>query len=260
MTESFENIIRRSWGFVQAQYNSDPRWDIVKELYEKNFIHVNSRNYDVMPKKIHQIWLGGELPDKYKRWGETWTKFNPDWEYKLWTDNDVEKVNISDRVKFNSIRNLGQKSDYLRYHILNQFGGLYVDTDFECLKSFNPLTYANFLVGVGYPSKVELYIGLMGSVPNHPVLLYLLNIMNKNYIDSKDIFNTTGTYFFTKIFFEIVRGYMNGVVILPPDYFYPFPNHKGHELENGRDYILDCSYAVHHWEISWSNKKQNVSK
>ena len=31
---------------------------------------------------------------------------------------------------------LGEKSDIFRYEILYRFGGVYVDTDFECIKPF----------------------------------------------------------------------------------------------------------------------------
>lgn len=234
---------------------NDYQWLLLKDLYDGNFINIKNRNYNTLPKKIHQIWLGSDIPEKYKKWGETWKQHNPDWEYKLWTDEDVNDVDIPNRSLFNSIKNMGQKSDFLRYHILNQFGGVYVDTDFECLKSFNDLTYANFLVGVGYPSKVELYIGLIGSIPNYPILLRVINSINSNDIGKlgwKNVFETTGTYFFTRIFFEMITKYIKGVVVLPPDYFYPFPNEKGHEHRNGRNYIKDCSYALHHWAVAWS--------
>ena len=253
--ETFETIVKKSWGYNQRDYQSDYRWRLLKELYVLNFMYDMGRAYDTLPKKIHQIWLGGIVPDTYKTWMNSWKLFNSNWEYKLWTDTDVNDVLIPNRTLFNSIKNMGQKSDYLRYHILYQYGGLYVDTDFECLKSFDSLSYANFITGVGYPSKVELYIGLMASVSNHPILKRMLNAMDK--ANMKDIFNSTGTYLFTKVFFEEVKEYKKGILVLPTDYFYPFPNHKDHHLENGRDYIKECSYAVHHWAVSWCKHKKN---
>jgi inositol phosphorylceramide mannosyltransferase catalytic subunit len=145
----------------------------------------------------------------------------------------------------------------LRYHILNQFGGIYADTDFECLRSFNSLSYVDFIGGVGFPSRIELYIGLIGCVPHHPIMEQIVNGMDK----IRDggwpaIFETTGTYFFTRTFFKVVTEYQKGIVMLPPDYFYPFPNQGGHENRKGRDYIKDCSYAVHHWAVSWGHSRK----
>ena len=63
---------------------------------------------------------------------------------------------------------------------------------------------------------------------------------------SKEIFDTTGGYFFTRCFFEIVKKYTEGVVAFPTDYFFPFPNEKDFHLKvkNAKDYIQDCSYAL----------------
>jgi mannosyltransferase OCH1-like enzyme len=203
--------------------------------------------------------MGGDMPEQYKQYAKTWTECNPGWEYKLWTEENDYEIYIPNRNLYKSITHLGQKSDFLRYHILNQFGGVYADTDFECLKSFNSLSYLDFFIGVGYPTKVELYIGLIGSIPNHPILKRAVETMRT--IDGngwRGVFNTTGTYFFTNNFFKVVRGDDKGIVALPTDYFYPFPNVKNHHELNGSDYVKDCSYAVHHWAVSWKAKKKKV--
>lgn len=253
--ESFDVLIQKSYDFEGVRYDGNPQWMLLKELYEKNYVTNEGRNYNNLPKKIHQIWLGGGLPVEYRAYTETWKILNPDWEYKLWMDGDVGSVDIPNRTLFNSIRNLGQKSDFLRYHVLNQFGGIYADTDFECLKSFNNLSYVDFFVGIGFPRNVELYIGLLGSIPHHPIMESIVTKMSSiRDVGWREVFETTGTYFFTRIFFEIVRNYQKGIVPLPTDYFYPFPNQWGHEHRNGRDYIKPCSYAVHHWCVSWAKK------
>jgi len=113
----------------------------------------------------------------------------------------------------------------------------------------------DFLIGVGYPLNVELYIGLMGSIPHHPVLEMMIKEMNTIKDGGwKEVFETTGTYFFTRNFFKVVDSDTKDVVALPTDYFYPFPNQWGHEHRNGKNYIKECSYAVHHWAVSWCKK------
>ena len=232
MKESLETLMKSSYAFNKNIFNSNPKWAIIKELYDKNFVYFIT-DRQAMPKKIHQVWLGSELPRRYRRFTETWKKFHPDWEYKLWTDKDVNDVDIPRRELFDSIPKTkfcqGQRSDFLRYHILKQYGGLYIDTDFECLKPFNTLSYAEFLIGVGYPAAPELYIGLIGCVPEHPIICRVVADMDKVRNNNwRDIFNTTGTYFFTSTFFKVVTKYMKGVVVLPPPYFYPFPNTERH--------------------------------
>lgn len=259
MIEPFNTLIKKSYDFNQEVFDTDPRWGILRELYEKNFAYNKDLTHK-LPKKIHQIWLGGTIPTKYKEYTDTWKKFHPDWEYRLWTDSDVSEVDIPRRDLFDSIGNPGQKSDFLRYHILNQLGGIYVDADFECLKPFDTLSYAEFLVGVGFPAAPQLFIGLIGSIPNHPITSALVSSLDRVRGGTwKNIFNTTGPNFFTSVFFGVVKKYIEGVVVLPTDYFYPFPNKQRHQ-SNGKDYIKDCSYAIHYWDVSWHPTKMKKKR
>jgi mannosyltransferase OCH1-like enzyme len=251
----FEILVRKSQNFREDIFKNDPRWKLLEELYNKNYLDDTNRVYN-LPKKIHQIWFGGNMPEEYQKYADTWRKFNPDWEYKLWTEKDVNDVEIPRRELFNSITHVGQKSDFLRYHILNQYGGLYVDTDFECLRSFESLRFADFITGVGYPANVELYIGLIACTPNHPIIKNVVQSMDQAVNGTwRKIFETTGSYFFTEQFFKVVKGYEPKVIVLPTDYFYPFPNYV-RDAEPSKKYIMDWSFAVHYWRVSWSRKKR----
>lgn len=254
VSKDFKNMMKRSYDFNQTVFDTDPRWATLADLYTKNFFETTRRDPRVIPKKIHQIWLGGEMPDKYKQYADTWKALHPEWEYKLWTDADVSTMNIPNKALFDSLSNYGPKSDIMRYHVLNEYGGVYADTDFECLRSFDAFMFLEFFTGVGYPSKVELYPGLIGCIPHHPILEQII----KSVKEMKSIPNTpTGvlesisSYFFTREFWKVVTGYTENIVAFPPDYFYPFPNQKGHHKRDGRVYVKDCSYALHHWAVSW---------
>jgi mannosyltransferase OCH1-like enzyme len=257
----FTETLKETYSFDQKEYDTNPKWKILHDLYVRNILWKTYMSNDAVqkiPKKIHQIWLGSEIPQKYQAWSDSWKKFNPDYEYRLWTDADLkeENIHITDWEVFNTISNMGQKSDYLRYHILNQFGGVYVDTDFECLKSFDSLLDIDFFAGISYDKVPIVNIAIIGSISNHPILQRILAVMKVKPSDtSKEVFRSTGPLFFTDVFFEMVDGYKEGVVAFPPDYFYPFPNQLGFKELNGKDYIKDCSYAVHYWDVSWIKPK-----
>ena len=255
----FDTLMRSSYDYDLHKYRGNPMWNILRGLYERNYVNAD-RGVQRIPKIIHQIWLGSPFPDKYLQWSNTWKSLNPGWDYRLWTDADVKEIDILDLSQYNAISNYGPKSDFLRYHILNQFGGVYVDTDFECLKPFDDLLYADFVTGIGYPMKTELYVGLIASVPHHPITERLIAEVNKRGVDIevKDVLNMTSSYFFTRCFFDVVGKYMPGVVALPPDYFYPFPNTNRHSRKDAVNFIKPCSYAVHYWEVSWAADKGNI--
>lgn len=253
MIESFNILMSRIPEFNVNQLHTDWRWRLLADLYEKNYPAPEGAVRKI-PKKIHQIWLGSPIPEQYKKWGESWQKFHPDYEYKLWTEDDLPLLDVNLKA-YHALTNYGPKSDFMRYNILDKFGGIYMDTDFECLKSFEPLAYLDFYIGVGYPSKVELYPGLIGCIPGHPIIHKVAESIRATTAEDvrrKGTLGATSSYFFTEVFFDVIREYQAGVLALPPDYLYPFPNHKGHHYESGKDYIKECSYAIHYWEISWA--------
>lgn len=253
---TFEEMVRGSYDFNQRAYDEDIRWRVLDKMFFLNQVFGKTNECHI-PKIIHQIWLGSKMPDREKEWAKTWQDLHPDWDYYLWGDSDDLKniLNEEQLTICNSIQNAGQRSDYMRYHIINAYGGIYVDTDFECIKPFDDLMYLDFFTGVGYPRTPELYIGLIASVPNHPILQNIINSMTEVRQGGwKNIFETTGSYFFTRKFFETVGDYMDGVVAFPYPFFYPFPNQAGHETRKGKDYITEESYAVHHWRVSWGKK------
>lgn len=121
-------------------------YNFYKDLYNKN---INSEDIDEslrIPKTIHQIWIGPKpFPELYKNYAGTCKASNPGWEYKLWTNKDVESV-LAINPKYKSLYKeyekyghfSGQK-DILEYLILYKYGGVFLDADIECKKGFSEL-------------------------------------------------------------------------------------------------------------------------
>lgn len=127
-----------------------------------------------IPKIIHQIWLGSPVPQQFYPLIETWKTLHPDWEYKLWTDNDIEEFDLTNKLIYAIAPNYGMKSDIARLEILYRHGGLYIDLDQECLLPhdiFHHIT--DFYVGIVSPNpsfEKSLANGLIGSCKQHPIL------------------------------------------------------------------------------------------
>ena len=72
--------------------NNDSRWLLLEKLYNK---HRNRTDFtEIIPKTIHQIWLGSEFPSKYDELRNKMMSINSIWEYKLWTDKDVDEFGL----------------------------------------------------------------------------------------------------------------------------------------------------------------------
>ena len=252
--DTYLNLLRQSKLFNQDLFDGSDDWWLVKDLFDKNFVEERGRIGNLIPKKIHQIWLGGELPEKYKQFTESWKRFHPSWEYRLWTDKDADEFGMTRADAYYSSKNLGTRSDIFSYEILRRHGGLYCDTDFECLKPFDDLLWLNFFTSVAYDARLEMYHGLMASVPEHPIVNSC--VADQIQYDGENgelIMNATGPYHLTRCFLKNVTENTQGVVAFPMQFFYPWPNYERFGKEPYK-YIQSFSYAIHYWCVSWLNK------
>jgi inositol phosphorylceramide mannosyltransferase catalytic subunit len=254
LDKTYIELIKKSYTYdVWEQFSS--AWSIVHSLYKHNYCE-SFEEVSNIPKIIHQIWLGGQVPEKYIKYIKSWRKFNPDWEYKLWQDKDIDSINLTKREIFAQAVNNGMRSDILRYEILHQQGGIYIDIDFECLKPFDDLLYLDFFTGISYDKQLCLYNGLIASIPNHPIINRCVNTLKDIYKGNKAsiIMDITGPYYFTRCFLSELKNITKGIVAFPMDFFYPLPNNV-RETSTPYEYVQPCSYAIHHWDVSWIKKK-----
>ena len=177
----------------------------------------------IIPNKIHFIWLGSPLPTQYIPIIQSWIDYNPECTVKIWTDADAETFNFENKDMFNQETNYGAKSDILRVAILEREGGIYADIDQECLKSMKSIRHSvHFAIGIQPldTNSVQLGIGLIASVPQHPFLHYLIKKLKYNK-DIQQIIVKTGPIFFTKCFIEFFGKSGLQDIALPASYFYP---------------------------------------
>ena len=80
----------------------------------------------MIPKIIHQIWLGNPSNRPIEAM-ESWKAVYPDWKYMLWTEENMP--NLQNQKQFDSVTDYPGKADILRYEILKEYGGFYADAD-----------------------------------------------------------------------------------------------------------------------------------
>lgn len=229
----------------------------LKELYEKNSAkHVIPCSTPRIPKIIHQIWVGGKpLPAFYKKLSESWKKMHPDWHYILWTDEDVKKMKLDNQDLYNKAKLGSEKANILRYQILREYGGVYVDMDFECVKPLDILNHCyDFFVGI-LPNNCFAILanGLFGTIPHHPII-EALNSEMKNYVHNTSQVGRNGVVYFSSMFFKLAfqdQDYIN--IALPKTYFYPIKKLHGTPLTS-QDYVRPESFGIHYWGTTLEQK------
>lgn len=121
-----------------------------------------------VPPLIHQIWLGERKPPI--KLMTSWRLLHPNYKFILWTDQKVAGLPLYNRKIYDWLKSPTMKADLLRYEILYQMGGVYVDVDFYCLRSITPLLqYPFFAAQDNYWWGPRGYLanGFMGCIPGH---------------------------------------------------------------------------------------------
>lgn len=206
-----------------------------------------------IPPIVHQIWLGSPFPQKYRAWQQTWQNI-PGWEYKLWTEADVPKLNLRNKDLYEKSRNWGERADIIRYEILHRYGGLYVDTDFVCLQ---PAMFEQFhrqydFYGSLQPLDIMMFClanGVIGAAPQHPIIEAAIDHLASTAQNSElPIWARTGPVPFTRVVYHYAAASTHKNIVFPPYYFFP------RTLLDEREYQqwpLEA-VAVHHWAASWN--------
>lgn len=212
---------------------------------------------DKLPNKIiHYCWFGGNpLSELTKKCIETWKKYLPDFEIKEWNENNFD-VNQCEFVK----QAYEQKkwafvSDYARFKALEEYGGLYLDTDMEITADISKYLENELFLGQEDSKLINAAVVWSKEKNN----THIKNIV-KSY-EEKEEFNATGdlykesvpqvlsSYFkdfgFDKEKEEIQVIDENKVYIYPMEYFYPLSYDHQHNK------FTENSCMIHHFDATW---------
>jgi hypothetical protein len=162
-----------------------------------------------------------------------------------------------------------QRADAIRYLVLHNLGGVYVDLDYECLRPLEPLLAEHtFVIGLEPAQHASecgedrlLCNALMASVPGHTFLECVIQHLRRQdprALTHRDVLKSTGPIMLTQVY-RAYRG--NDVTVLPSNVLCPIGNDK---IELGRlqgdspaalarkqDLIARGGYAIHYWNNGW---------
>jgi len=192
----------------------------------------------MIPKIIHYIWIGSEIPENIKVQIKKNSQFFKEYEVKVWTEINMPKLNKFAQIAYDE-KKWAFVSDYLRFLILKEYGGIYLDTDMDVLKSFDDLLIYPCFSGWDRTRKY-VYAGIVGVESNHP---YINKIMDKYNNIEEGIYLTS-----PEIMTEAYANYdkKEDIKILESKYFYPLL-----DGEKVTQKALEFAYTNHLWHESW---------
>ena len=210
----------------------------------------------MIPKIIHYCWFGKDpLPEDCKKYIETWKKFLPDYEIKEWNSSNYDVYKTLYTIQAYQFDKYAFVCDYCRFDVLNQYGGIYFDTDVELIKDPTPIIEQGPFVGCQCPESLEIETGQgMASYPDSDVLKDILKYYNNTSFVTKQglVDLTVGPVRWTSLFKEwgFIPGInkiqeVRGFKIYPSEYFCP------KDLKNNTLNITENTYSIHHFKGSW---------
>ena len=139
-----------------------------------------------IPKIIHNTYKNHDLPDMYKRCQTEIKRLHPDFEYRFYTDDDMDRVMKTEFPdyydKFNELPRMIMKIDMFRYFLMYKYGGLYTDMDYLMLNPFD-LINESVVIPCNREDKDEnptcLGNCIFASEPNHPFWKSLMDTLFK---------------------------------------------------------------------------------
>lgn len=206
----------------------------------------------MIPKKIHYCWFGrGEKPKLAQKCIESWKKHFPDYEIIEWNEDNFD-VNVNPYTKKAlETKKYAFLSDWVRLKIIYEEGGIYFDTDVEVLRPFDALVeYGAFL---GFENSQYINTGLgFGACAGNELVKCMLNEYDallsgdEEFIGCPILNSIAAEKFGFKMNGE--RQIINGMVLLPADYFNPYDD------PTGRLNKTSNTYSIHWYAKSWVNK------
>lgn len=238
-----------------------------------------------IPKILHQIWIGPKPPPIELM--NTWKDKNPHLEYIFWNEQEIKQRNITFKCQkqISAIKEINGAADIIRWEILQNYGGIFVDADSICIEPFDD----SFFQRTGFSTFENKNIrqdliatGTMGFIPNHPLVNDIVESIEKGYhddsIEKYRAWVSVGPALLTNY---LNTGRYKDVTIYPSHYFLPIHftgiTYEGHKKVYGYqewgtakqsydtmnsvvlpDSLLNPSYWVSVMITSYNTKKQYI--
>jgi len=213
----------------------------------------------MIPKILHQTAKTAVVPEKWRPLQDKVRDLHPGWEYHLWTDDDnlaLLEARRPDLVPaYLSMPRPIMRADMIRYFYMEQFGGLYLDTDYEFLKPFD-LGDRTLVLPRESEHDQPLYLGncVFASVPGHAYWTAVLADLRddppagRSDLDEDAVLRLTGPGFLTRIYQDRFAS-DSSIYVTPKLMFHPPVPQDDQAL--GQILATRATYGIHWCFGSW---------
>lgn len=118
----------------------------------------------MIPKIIHYCWLSGDdFPPLIQKCIESWKTYLPEYQFMLWDKAMMDSISNPWLEEAFDAKKYAFAADYIRLYALYNYGGIYLDTDVEVLKSFNSLLHLREIICFENTDRDSLEVAAFGA-------------------------------------------------------------------------------------------------
>ncbi len=215
----------------------------------------------MIPKIIHYCWVGGAPKPKSVLYCiDTWKKFCPDYEIIEWNESNYNFQKNQYMKDAYEAKKWGFVPDFARLDIVYEYGGIYLDTDVELIKSFDSLLNQKAFMGFENTGDGEYFVNCgqgFGAEPHHDIIKAARDLYDNIsfYKDDGSLNLLASPYYTTQtlrqfgLIQENRKQELDNMVVYTSDVLCP------KNFRSGVISITDNTVSIHHFTASWLDEK-----
>ena len=126
---------------------------------------------ELIPRRLHFVWVGSKLPEKQRAFIETWRDTNPSYEIVAWSEDSIDLTIPAIATAYRRKR-WATVADIVRLIAVYEQGGIYLDTDFRVYRPLDQLLTHRCFFAFQHEHHPTDWVcnGVFGAIPRHPSL------------------------------------------------------------------------------------------
>ncbi len=208
-----------------------------------------------IPKIIHYCWFGNnEMPKLANKCIESWKKYCPDYEIICWNEENFDFSRNRYAREAYEAQKWAFVTDYVRLKVVYDYGGIYLDTDVELLKSIEPLLEYKGFMGFEGSGLVGTGLGFGAEKGNEVIEALLKDYDNISFVLPDGSFDLTpcpdrNSNVLISLGMDLKKTdqIFKDIRFLPEEYLSPM------NYYTGKINITENTYSIHHYAASWTS-------
>ncbi len=212
----------------------------------------------MIPKVIHYCWFGRNPKSQLaKKCIKSWKKYCKGYQIIEWNEDNFDITSNPYTKEAYESKKWAFVTDYVRLWALYNYGGVYMDTDVQVVKSLTPFLEKEKAFS-GFEDAVHIPTGIMAAEKGLPIIGNLLAAYDDMRFILPDGSLNTQTNVETITNYMLTRGFVPNNSYQTIEYFsfYPKDFFCPKEYATGLCSMTENTATIHHFNGSWHTKEE----